>query len=517
MGGGYDRGIALLEPIAADEGSAIKTPVRHLLAMVTLVGGNHPAIDNHRALSEEADRVLDADPAMAATMHADAGVISVVGGDCVAALRSAQRAAEVLPGDAPATTRCQALSILGLTLALRGDAAGARDALDRASLLLTDVDPLSPAAQSISFALHGRICTGQTEQLRAEVISLGSTARESGVQGLVPYYLLVAADSAYRLGDWAGAERDIAEAVEIADHSHQHGPLSIGLVVSARLRAARGEQDLARDEADRAIELARPTGYDATPLWAHSMLGFLELGLGRTGEAIAELEEAERRIERAGLEDPVIVPWAPDLVEAYARAGRDEDAARIAAALGERAERSGLPLAAALAARSRGLVAGEGFDAEFARALEHHDLGDAPFERARTLLAWGGRQHRARRRVDARDRMREALSEFERLGAVPWAERTRAELRAAGALRREPVGDPDELTAQEVRVAVAVARGATNREVAGELFLSPKTIEFHLSRVYRKLGISSRTELAGLVAEGELGERAAAARQNVAP
>ena len=101
--------------------------------------------------------------------------------------------------------------------------------------------------------------------------------------------------------------------------------------------------------------------------------------------------------------------------------------------------------------------------------------------------------------------MRAALETFRRLGAQPWVERTAAELRAAGAIHREPIADPDELSPQEIRVAMAVAEGATNKEVAAKLFLSPKTIEFHLGRVYRKLGIHSRTELARLAAEGALG------------
>lgn len=114
--------------------------------------------------------------------------------------------------------------------------------------------------------------------------------------------------------------------------------------------------------------------------------------------------------------------------------------------------------------------------------------------------------HRARRRVAARKRLREARDLFDGLGAQPWTEQAAAELRAAGAIERASVADPDELTAQEIRVARAVARGATNREVAAELFLSPKTIEFHLGRVYRKLGIHSRTELAAMVAEGRVGD-----------
>ncbi|MGH2987365.1 MAG: helix-turn-helix transcriptional regulator, partial [Solirubrobacterales bacterium] len=166
-------------------------------------------------------------------------------------------------------------------------------------------------------------------------------------------------------------------------------------------------------------------------------------------------------------------------------------------------ERAGGAFARALAARADGLVA-ERFDEAFSRALELHEQRPAPFERARTELAFGTRLHRARRRVEARTHLREALGAFEHLGAAPWAERARAELRAAGAIERERVYGPDELTAQEMRVALAVARGAKNREVAAELYLSPKTIEFHLGRVYRKLGIHSRAELATVVAEGRL-------------
>jgi DNA-binding NarL/FixJ family response regulator len=144
------------------------------------------------------------------------------------------------------------------------------------------------------------------------------------------------------------------------------------------------------------------------------------------------------------------------------------------------------------------------FDEAFAEALELHARTPAPFELARTLLAYGGRLHRARRRVDARARLREGLETFERLRAQPWVERSQGELRAAGAVDREAAYPPDELTAQELRIALAAARGATNKQIAAELFLSPKTIEFHLGRVYRKLGIRSRTELAAKVADGAL-------------
>ncbi len=155
-------------------------------------------------------------------------------------------------------------------------------------------------------------------------------------------------------------------------------------------------------------------------------------------------------------------------------------------------------------ARCRGLIAGDGFEGFFEEAIAHHERADAPFETARTLFAYGSRLHRARRRVEGRERLRAALEIFEGLGAEPWIEQTNDELRSAGAIRRNPVADPDELSPQEVRVARAVAGGATNKEVAAQLYLSPKTIDFHLGRVYRKLGIHSRTELATKVAKGDL-------------
>jgi DNA-binding NarL/FixJ family response regulator len=124
-----------------------------------------------------------------------------------------------------------------------------------------------------------------------------------------------------------------------------------------------------------------------------------------------------------------------------------------------------------------------------------------PFERARTELCLGERRRRAGRRVDARVPLRAALSTFEELGARPWADRARAELRACGETRARPEPGPlEELTPHELQVALVVARGATNREAAAELFLSPKTIDFHLRNVYRKLGLRSRAELARLLA-----------------
>jgi DNA-binding CsgD family transcriptional regulator len=484
----------------------MRASARHLLSMVRLSGGLGTALDNHAMLVEEAGRVRDLDPALSAALYADAGICATVAGDCRLALEAGERAAAVLPEDASPSTRCQVYAMLGAGLAWAGRNAEARATLNRAGALLRHVDPLSPAAQSISFALHARLATGQEQTLFDEARALARAASDGGSSGLLPYYELLTSDSAFRLGDWATAQREADAAVAIADHSGQLGPLSIALVIRGRVAAGRGDLDLARRSMQRALEVARPRGYGATAVWAHAAVGFVELSLGHTDAAIAELEEAGRLAGMAGLEDTAVVPWRSDLVEALVQAGFHERAEHEGADLSRRAEAIGGPLQLALAARCAGLTApDDDFDSHFDRALELHGRTDVPLDRARTLLCYGSRLHRARRRIDARERLREALAEFERLGAEPWAERARAELRASGAINRPTTCDDNELTAQEARVALGVARGSTNREIAAELFLSPKTVEFHLGRVFRKLGIRSRTELAVLVAEGRAG------------
>jgi DNA-binding CsgD family transcriptional regulator len=171
----------------------------------------------------------------------------------------------------------------------------------------------------------------------------------------------------------------------------------------------------------------------------------------------------------------------------------------VLAGLAALAESTGGAIAAAAAARCRGLV-DDDFDAAFVEALAQDDRRPMPFERSRTLLAYGRRLHRAKRRAEARDRLREALDGFEKLRAAAWAHQAEAELRAAGARRRRP-SDGESLTPQELRVVDAARRGGTTREIAAELFLSPKTVEFHLGQIYSKLGVHSRAQLVAVLAE----------------
>jgi DNA-binding CsgD family transcriptional regulator len=158
------------------------------------------------------------------------------------------------------------------------------------------------------------------------------------------------------------------------------------------------------------------------------------------------------------------------------------------------------PLAAALLARCQGIVTDDDPDARFAAALEHHVRVPSPFEQARTILAWGERRRRDRRVGDARGSIEDAAEMFVALGATPWVQRANAELEAEGKLApATPKEGCHSLTPQERRVAVAVSSGATNRDVAASLFLSPRTVEHHVANLFRKLGVRSRSELTRVV------------------
>jgi DNA-binding CsgD family transcriptional regulator len=502
-GGAHTRAAALFEEAAASRTPDLRGEAIHQLALVTLWETGR-AESAHRMLADEAERVEAEDQLRAATVFADAALAASAIGDNHLALATARRAERLLGGGGDPSQRAQVLSILGWSLALRGESDAARTALREVDRLLPEVDPFSPAAQSIGVALNSRIPFEEYERSREECVSIVEGAREAGFLGVVPFPMAVGADAAHRLGDWEAADREAREARRLAEEIGQRGSIPIAMVIRAWVAAGRGDEPGARRAAEDGLAIAESAGLGGMVVFMWAALGLLELGLGRVDRAIEELERVERTVAAQGLDEPTLIPWAPDLVEAYLQAGRVADARRVAETLAAQARRAGGELALALAERCLGLVADDRFGDHFTAAAELHARVPVPFERARTLLAYGARLHRARRRVDARSHLAEALAAFEALGANPWAERARAELEAAGEGRREQAGDPDELTPQELRVALAVAGGATNREVAAELFLSPKTIEFHLGSVYRKLGIHSRTELAALVADRRL-------------
>ena len=230
---------------------------------------------------------------------------------------------------------------------------------------------------------------------------------------------------------------------------------------------------------------------------ARSALGLLSLGQGRLDEAIDELAPCAERWVATDHVEPSGVAFVPDLVEAYARSDEREEAEAALTAFRAVAERTSRQWALAAVSRCDGILAADGFAEPFEQSLAVLDGSPLALDRARTHLAYGERLRRAGQRREARTHLRAAHEAFAAVDAAPWAERAAAELRATG----ETVGPrtPDrraQLTPQELQIAHLVGEGKTNREIAAQLYLSPKTIEYHLANAYRKLGVHSRVGLA---------------------
>ena len=229
-------------------------------------------------------------------------------------------------------------------------------------------------------------------------------------------------------------------------------------------------------------------------------LGILDLGLGRPSEALDRLLFSINAVRPES--NPWVVLGIPDAAEAALRAQRLDEMSDHVDRFEQWVKRFPNRARLALFARSRALM--EDCDAEghHAQAVE---LADAlsPFDRARSELVYGEWLRRNRRRVDARRHLRAALEAFEQLAALPWADRARSELRASGetARKRDPTTQ-DQLTPQELNIAGFAAGGLTNAEIGAQLFLSPRTIDYHLRKVFAKLEIASRADLTGL----ELGQ-----------
>jgi DNA-binding CsgD family transcriptional regulator len=291
-----------------------------------------------------------------------------------------------------------------------------------------------------------------------------------------------------------------AEGIALARETGQGVALAFGLCGIACVDARQGREEDCRSHASEGRQVCAEVGVAVYELWALAALVDLELGHGRPEQALPHLEAWADALRSRGIEDADLSP-GPELVETYLRLGRADDAAAAASAHGEAARAKGQPWALARAARCRGLLAADDeLGPEFDEALRlHADV----FELARTQLAYGARLRRAGRRVLAREQLRAATEAFDRLGAVPWSELARAELAATGeTARKRDVSTLDQLTPQELQIALLLAGGRTTREAAAAMFLSPKTIEYHLRNVYRKLEVNNREDLsAALVSD----------------
>ncbi len=320
------------------------------------------------------------------------------------------------------------------------------------------------------------------------------------------------AERACRRGQLASARALLDESHALGFGAGSRSYWTFWLLASVRVAAAWGDAEVvARDTAELA-DIAARLRWPQVATTANRGRGLLALGEGRLDDALAHLEPlAEVPLLGRGPWDDVPLGRA-DLVESLARCGETARAAEVAHALIDTLEPSPDPYARALVARTQGLVdRGECARRAYATGIAFFEEAGDPFEAARTRLLLGELLRRERQIGAARRELRVAAAAFEQMGARAWAARALGELRASRAsVPAAPVdsraADPlSSLTPQERRVAESVATGASDRQVASELFLSPRTVAYHLASVYRKLGISGRAALAARLAQARSG------------
>jgi DNA-binding CsgD family transcriptional regulator len=330
-------------------------------------------------------------------------------------------------------------------------------------------------------------------------------ARDEGALGLLPQALATAAFCDGETGNWQQALALGSQALDLAQAANQAYLACDVLITMISIEAAQGRDQDCRAHAHQADRLAAGLGLPWQQLLTRRHLALLEFGNGRLEEAIACYEQLRTLAVDSGLHHPYLSP-IPDLIEAYARAGELDRARELLPEFVAQVPDDYNPLPAARAERCRGILAGNDFEAHFQHALTLHARGEVVFQHARTHLCYGERLRRARRRRDARAQLRAAIEIFDRLDARPWTDRARAELLATGETITDPGQVHQRLTPQELQIALLVAQGQTNAEVGRAIFLSTRTVEFHLSRAYRKLGVATRTELTSrLISAGPAG------------
>jgi DNA-binding CsgD family transcriptional regulator len=340
---------------------------------------------------------------------------------------------------------------------------------------------------------------------RSRLEQMLARAREGGDDGAIPELLFWLGELEWRAGNFRLAERHAMEGYDVALQAGQQLIVAQLSSTKALARAALGEVDEARAAADEGLALARQVGSAPPTIRNLAAFGFLELSIGDTKQAVIALSAAYECARSTGYREPGQFLFAGNLIEALGATEGLEQARSLAAELEAQGAKLGRSWARVVGARGLALAAAAeaGLDEAseaVGRALLHQAKLPMPFEAARTLLAAGVIERRQRQKRAARELLERAATAFDELEATLWADKARAELaRVSG---RRPEGK--ELTETEFRVAALVAQGLANKEVAAALFVTVHTVEAHLSRIYRKLDIRSRRELAGaLAAAGE--------------
>jgi DNA-binding CsgD family transcriptional regulator len=343
---------------------------------------------------------------------------------------------------------------------------------------------------------YAALAAGDDDAALALAETQAERCRDDGDLGPLPEALTLLATAQFGRGLAERAFASATEGLKLAEETGQDLQARLLLAVLGQLAAVSGQEERCRALAAKGTAQAEGQEVVLTAVWSSYTLGLADLALGRYAKAATRLESiaATRWIRSPFL----INTYGADLVEASVRAGRPECAARALETLETWSSHIGQPWVRAVVLRCHALVHPADAEVSYQKAIELHAEDARPLERARTALLWGEWLRRARHPGEARIRLRSALETFEAIGAAPWAARARTELNATGERVRSNSADHgplSRLTSQELQVVRLAANGDSNRQIAAQLFLSPRTVAYHLYKAFPKLGVNSRQQL----------------------
>lgn len=492
------RAIDLLEHalITAPDGAERARLLEHLAAVTSHVEDPHEAV----ALLHAALRETEGDGAIEASIHLQLADLSRVTSDREDGLAHAETAVRIARGVGDDALICRALSMYGLLHFSLG-LGRADDQMQEALALERSLPgyPLGDSATSVVAHQLVMSCDIEAGRRHLQVWREALNARDDPAEAHALWLLSLLE---WRAGNWElGA--GYADATLALSTQFGYATMPGDELPAAVIAAHRGEIADARARSERALALAEATDVRIAQSGHRWVLGFIELSLGKPAAALEHLRGGWAIRDEVQMLEPGHRFELADTLEALIAVGDLDEAERLLQPWEERSRSLDRAWALAILGRCRALVLAARGDfarawESFEAALGQHDRAHDPFQRARTLLAQGVTQRRAKQRRAARQTLEQALEIFERLGAPLWAAKCRDELARIGG-RASSAG---ELTEGERRVVAGVVSGRRNREVAADLFLSEHTVETVLSRAYRKLGVRSRSELARLLGPG---------------
>jgi DNA-binding CsgD family transcriptional regulator len=491
--GDRERSRTLLEALIA---SVPRGPLR---AEALRLLGQERYHDNDLAgaveLFEQALDNAEGDSALCAPTELHLSFVAVLMGDLMAAVRHAHAALQHAQAIEDDGLRAEALAVTTICDFIAGHAP-ADDMIEEALLLEDPLRTTFVQLRPTSVAGLFFMWTGRLERATTLLRLLRSRMLEAGEESDLPMGTFHLTWLECWRGDLPAAAALADEALAVTEQVGGEATRALALLARSLPRAFAGDAEGARADVEASLEICERIGWRYAIVWGLTILGFVSLSVGDATEVDRTLQPLVDLAEELGIGEPMTAPFLPDEVEALVALGQLDRAEALLDPFHRRAVELDRSWALATSLRCRGLIAAARGELDAATvalddALAVHEQLEMPFELGRTLLVLGQVRRRRREKRAAATVLEQAVEIFEQVGARLWADKARSEHERCG-IRR---ADADELTPTERRVAELAATGSTNRQIADSIFVSPKTVEANLVRVYRKLDIRSRAEL----------------------